>query len=581
MRTAFTILLFFTLCQICQAQELKMELDRIHPTILNDSHGDSIRKHFSFSIHNKSGRLFKEKSLTMLAFFSNKLAVNHEYALQKIPQLKLIRIPKTSEASFKPLDSYSGAYAIPILDSTGIMITVNGINRQNVSQYEFRILEDDKKVVLNWRKPRLFAKAYMMTKNADSTKIDDSTAYLGRFKGKYGKALTFEVRDINYPDSVNISMTAYWVKWKPKVVGVFTFSQLPNFLTIFKQQWKRMSYGETAKDWSADTTLLKLKKNFRHDENNLIFYLDDIVLSKNIIEYRLLKGSDTGKWMVNDFDFNLVWLKNLSPGKYELQIRYSVQRMNICKYTFTIKAAWYQTILAKLGLTMLGVLAIGFVILLWRSRKQAQKLKAQGTQKQIVQTELKSIRSQFNPHFVFNALSSIQGLITKNDADNASKYLIEFSTLMRESLKATNNEFVSISSEIKILGNYLNLEKLRFGFKYQLNITHEIDTNAIEIPSLFLQPLVENAVKHGISSLQENGQLLVSFEKKDNDMLVQVVDNGKGFNEKEMASGFGLQLTKERIKLLNQTLSGQEIIFSVTRMNDKTQVTIHFKNWLI
>jgi two-component system LytT family sensor kinase len=581
MRTAFTVLLLFFLCQICKAQKLEMELDVIHPTILNDSHGDSIRKYLSFTMHNRSGRLFKEKNLTMLAFFSNKLAVNHEYALQKIPQLKLIRGPITSEASFKPLNSYSGAYAIPILDSSGIIITVNGINSQNVGQYEFRVLEDNKKIVLPWRKPTLFTNAYMMTKNADSTKIDDSTAYLGRFKGRYGTSLTFEVRDINYPDSINISMTAYWVKWKPKVVGVFTFSQLPDFLTIFKQQWKRMSFGETAEDWSADTTLLKLKKNFSHDENNLIFYLDDIVLSKNIIEYRLLKGNDTTKWTVNDFDFNLVWLKNLSPGKYELQIRYSVQRMNVCKYVFTIQAAWYQTLWAKIGLTVLGLLAIGFVILLWRSRKQAEKLKAQGTQKQLVQTELKSIRSQFNPHFVFNALSSIQGLITKNDPDNASKYLIEFSTLMRESLKATNNEFVSISSEIKILQNYLNLEKLRFGFSYEIEVFDEIDANAIEIPSLFLQPLVENAVKHGISSFHENGRLMVSFEKKDNDMVVQVRDNGKGFNEKEQADGFGLQLTKERIKLLNQTLNDQEIKFSVTRMNEKTQVTIHFKNWLI
>jgi len=558
-----------------------MELDRIHPAILNDSHGDSIRKYFSFTFYSHDAKMTRQKNLMMMAFFSNKLAVNHDYVLSKIPELKLFRSPKPLEIISQPLNSYSGAYAIPIFDSTGIIITVNGINRQNAQQYQFRVLEDNKKIVLPWTTPRLFAKAYMMTKIADSTKIDDSTAYLGRFKGKYGKSLTFQVRDISNPDSINISMTAYWVKWKPKVVGVFTFSQLPDFLTIFKQQWKRMSYGETAEDWSADTTLLKLKKNFRHEENNLIFYLDDIVISKNIIEYRLAKGNDTTKWMVNDFDFNLVWLKNLSPGKYELQIRYSVQRMNVCKYTFTIQAAWYQTLWAKTGLIVLVLLAVGFVILLWRSRKQAEKLKAQDTQKQLVQTELKSIRSQFNPHFVFNALSSIQGLITKSDSDNASKYLIEFSNLMRESLKATNNEFVSISSEIKILENYLNLEKLRFGFSYRIKVLGQIDTNAVEIPSLFLQPLVENAVKHGISSLQENGKLLVSFEKEDNNMVIQVSDNGKGFKEKVNANGFGLQLTKERIKLLNQTLNAQEIKFSIARMNDKTQVTIHFKNWLI
>jgi LytS/YehU family sensor histidine kinase len=294
-----------------------------------------------------------------------------------------------------------------------------------------------------------------------------------------------------------------------------------------------------------------------------------------------VNGKDSTGWTVNDFDFNLVWLKNLSPGHYQLKIRYSVQRNNICTYAFTVTAAWYQTVWAKVALSILVVFAVGFVLLLWRSRKQAAKLKEESTLKQLVQTELRSIRSQFNPHFVFNALSSIQGLITKNDSQNASKYLIEFSNLMRDSLKASDKEFVNIFTEIKILENYLALEKLRFGFDYQIKVSREIDASAIEMPALFLQPLVENAVKHGISALQENGQLIVLFEKLDNDMVVTVNDNGKGFNPNDNANGFGLQLTKERIKLLNQTLNGQHIEFLVKRTDNVTQVIIHFKNWLI
>jgi len=576
------IFLFFLFIQtLCLAQRLEMDLESINPVILHDSHGDSIRKYFSYTFHSQEYRMFKEKNLMMMAFFSNKLAVNYDHVISKIPQLELYRKPKYHEVISRPVNGYSGAYAVPIFDSTGIILTVNGINPQNAGQYQFRVLEDNQKVLLPWTKPKLFTKAYMMTKIADSTKIDEVAAYLGQFKGDYGKTLTFQVRSIALPDSVNTSISAYWVKWKPRVVGVFTFSQLPDFLTIFKEQWRDVRIGELAKDWSKDSTLLKLRKNFLHNENNLIFYLDDIIKSRNIIEYRLLKGNDTAKWTVNDFDFNLVWLKNLSPGKYELQTRYSVQRWNICKYSFMIQAAWYQTLWAKTGLTLLGILAVGFVVLLWRSGKQAERLKAQNIQKQLVQTELKSIRSQFNPHFVFNALSSIQGLITKNDAENASRYLIEFSNLMRDSLKASNSEFVSIYSEIRILENYLKLEKLRFGFNYQITAGKEIDINAIEIPSLFLQPLVENAVKHGISSLQEKGRLIVSFEKVENDMIVKVTDNGKSFNPDEESAGFGLQLTKERIKLLNQTLNEQQISFSANRADEKTQIAIHFKDWLI
>jgi LytS/YehU family sensor histidine kinase len=152
---------------------------------------------------------------------------------------------------------------------------------------------------------------------------------------------------------------------------------------------------------------------------------------------------------------------------------------------------------------------------------------------------------------------------------------------MRDSLKASDKEFVNIFTEIKILENYLALEKLRFGFDYHIKVSREIDASAIEMPALFLQPLVENAVKHGISALQENGQLIVLFEKLDNDMVVTVNDNGKGFNPNDNANGFGLQLTKERIKLLNQTLNGQHIEFLVKRTDNVTQVIIHFKNWLI
>ncbi|SFH11435.1 sensor histidine kinase [Pedobacter insulae] len=579
MRRTITFAIFYFSIAFCYAQKLEMTLDKVNPIIESDQHGDSIRKYFSHTFYSRNGKFYKQNNLLISAFFSNKLAVNYYHVLEKIPQLKSYSNQK-SETYMQANNSYAGIYAVPIFDSTGIIITVNGINAENTQKYQFRVLENNKKVVLPWTTPKLFTKAYIMTKIADSTKRDEVTAYLGQFKGDYGKALTFEVRQTDNPDSIKVSLTAYWVKWQPKVIGVFTFSQLPDFLSIFKKQWNDQRENGKSVDWSKDSTLLKLNKDFRHNENNLIFYLDDIIKSKNIIEYNLVKGSDSTGWKVNDFDFNLVWLKNLSPGKYELLIRYSVQRMHICKYPFTIYPAWYQTLWAKTGLSILGLLAVGFLILLWRSRKQAEKLKAQGTLRQVVQTELKSIRSQFNPHFVFNALSSIQGLITKKDSENASKYLLEFSNLMRESLKATHNEFVSISSEIRILENYLNLEKLRFGFSYQIAVSREIDTNAIEIPSLFLQPLVENAVKHGISSLQEQGRLTVSFEKVGNDMLVQVMDNGEGFNQKE-SNGFGLQLTKERIKLLNQTLNDQQIEFATRRVEDKTQITIHFKNWLI
>ncbi len=458
------ILSLFLFSNIGFSQRLEMQLDSINSIIKNDSHGDSIRKYFSITT---SGQFYKKDSLLIVAFYSNKLAVNYFHALEKIPELKMNQNP--SDSYLYMVNSYPGKYAIPIFDSSGIIITVNGINEENVHEYEFRVLEDSTKIVLPWTNIKLFCDPFWMTKIANPEKTDAVTAYLGQFIDEFGKALTFQVRKKDQPDFIQASLSAFWVKWQPRVVGVFTFTQLPDFLSIFKKQW--VSSGNIQnEDWSIDSTLLQLKHAFHSNENSLIFYLDDIINSRNIIEYNLVKGNDSTGWNPNDFDFNIIWFNYLLPGNYQLKIRYSVQRQNICVYQFKIEFAWYQTFWFKLGLIILGLLIISFILLLLRSRSQSRKIKLQDIQKQMVQTELRSIRSQFNPHFVFNALNSIQGLMTKNDPENASKYLIQFSELMRDSLKAGNNEFISIAKEIKMLENYLNLEKLRFGFKYQIEV---------------------------------------------------------------------------------------------------------------
>lgn len=577
MRHFCLLLSLFFLSVFCQAQTRGINLDAVHPVLKHDSHGDSIRKYFTSTNYTKG-----KTDLLISALYSHKLEVDYKELIKRVPQLKAYENQQTGVQEVA-LNSTGGRDAIPIFDTSGIIVTVNGINAQNANEYEFRVLENKKKVVVDWRMPKLFVPVYWMTNIADPAKTDSVTAYLGHFKAGYDTALTFEVRKKSHPDHISISLSAYWVKWKPTVVGVFTFAELPDFLSVFNKQWGiQMLRNNYNNNWKSESKkLLKLKNEFKHDDNNLIFYLDDIISSKNVTEYNLVHGRDSTGWKSNDFDFNLVWLKNLAPGNYQLKIRYAMQPEQVFNYPFTVRAAWYQTLLAKIGLSILILLAIGFVVLLWRSRKQAEKLNTQRSQKQLVQTELKSIRSQFNPHFVFNALSSIQGLITKNESTSASKYLLEFSNLMRDSLKASTKEFVSIRSEIKILENYLKLEQLRFGFNYRIETSELIDFNAVEIPSLFLQPLLENAVKHGISSLQETGWLYLTFEKIANDMVVNVKDNGKGFEENSESVGFGLPLTKERIKLLNQTLNEQHITFSVSRANELTHVTIHFKNWLL
>jgi two-component system, LytTR family, sensor kinase len=158
--------------------------------------------------------------------------------------------------------------------------------------------------------------------------------------------------------------------------------------------------------------------------------------------------------------------------------------------------------------------------------------------------------------------------------------LTAFSTLLRESLQNGEKEYVPLSIELKTLETYIKLENLRFPFVFSLDIDKNLDTNALEIPYLLLQPLVENAIKHGVSSLYEKGILKLHIYKKDSHLIVEISDNGKGFKMDKEKKGYGLKLTKERIRLLNQANPEQPVTPSIVSNDAGTKVQLVFKNWL-
>ena len=221
-------------------------------------------------------------------------------------------------------------------------------------------------------------------------------------------------------------------------------------------------------------------------------------------------------------------------------------------------------------------LIILVIILLSQKRKnniEAEKLKH-------IQTELQVIRSQLNPHFIFNSLNSIQSLINKQDIVAANNYLSEFSVLLRNTITDIELEQLPLVKEVKILETYLNLEQLRFNFDYQITIEDEINIYETEIPSLLLQPLLENAVKHGLSDQKGTGELLLSFNRIDSNMIVVVSDNGKGFDATMTTEGFGLKLVFKRIQLLNNILKNSEIKYSINSdQSTLTEITLTFINW--
>ena len=180
----------------------------------------------------------------------------------------------------------------------------------------------------------------------------------------------------------------------------------------------------------------------------------------------------------------------------------------------------------------------------------------------IGELKLTALRSVMNPHFIFNALNSIQFFIAQNDRKNAISYLSTFSKLIRGVLNNSVNNKIRLSEELELLQYYVNLELVRFDNKFDfiLTVDEKLDTESVEIPSLLIQPYVENAIIHGLYNKSDRGALKISVNKETEDMILfEIEDDGIGraaateLKKKNFPShkSMGIALTEDRLRLIN------------------------------
>lgn len=185
------------------------------------------------------------------------------------------------------------------------------------------------------------------------------------------------------------------------------------------------------------------------------------------------------------------------------------------------------------------------------------------TNQQKLELEQKQLLAQINPHFIFNCLNSIQQFVVQNDTMNANKYLADFALLMRQTLDNSKDGNISLRREIEYLENYLSFEHMRFEdkFTYSVRFAPDINIDTIEIPSMIIQPFVENAIRHGLINLEtRTGILSISFYKKENFLYCEVDDNGIGMEEAKRLKGqtfikyqsHGMELTQQRLALVSK-----------------------------
>lgn len=313
-----------------------------------------------------------------------------------------------------------------------------------------------------------------------------------------------------------------------------------------------------------------------HAINNKSFqYRSKIVLGLEGISYESLGKLDYRyrlKGLHDDWRFtdqNQLSYDVLPPGQYEFEA-YSINRFGQesgypASVAFTVIAPWWRTNLAYAlyFLALLALLAGAFLLI--RSTSRLKERNRTKHIQQLQQLELNALRSQMNPHFIFNTLNAVQKYILENDKEASYRYLTRFSKLIRGFLENSRQTSISLKDELDLLRSYIEMEALRFQnrFTYQIEIDPTLDTSAVFIPSMLIQPYVENAIWHGIQHKSSHGYVKLSVrDEGGNVLLCRVQDNGIGrkkAEEIELAAGsrhqsVGMTITQQRLELINQRL---------------------------
>ncbi|MEO8933413.1 MAG: histidine kinase [Xanthomarina sp.] len=294
---------------------------------------------------------------------------------------------------------------------------------------------------------------------------------------------------------------------------------------------------------------------FNYQKNNLInFEVSSIDFSENnkdLAFYYKLEPihKEWIKTTTNNFNFN-----NLQPEKYTLFIdSHGIKK----QLSFSIKPLWWQKIWFKTVVVLLSFSLVALISRHFVQQSQFKKNQKIFEDNRLSELQLKALRSQMNPHFVFNSLSAIQYYMGENNFETSELYLVKFSKLIRQFFELSKENEIRLATEVSLLENYLDIEKLRF--KEKLNFVIHVDANLdvknTKIPTMLLQPIVENAVNHGIFNKIENGLVNLNFIYIDNQTFkVEIIDDGVGFvntSKRPNKTVKSSNVLKDRLHFLN------------------------------
>ncbi len=316
-------------------------------------------------------------------------------------------------------------------------------------------------------------------------------------------------------------------------------------------------------DISSDGQSIEMENEIflAHDHTNLRFHLSSISLKsrgKYHYEYQL-SGLDDN-WISIPAQNPFIQFSSIPPGNYELKIK-AVNESGVVSttisYSISVEFPFWQKwwFYVLIGISASLLVALIFIIRIRYIRKRGE------IKNKMLLSQLTALKSQMNPHFMFNSLNSIQHLIVKKDIQQSNLYISKFGKLMRLVLDSSGKDKISLQEEIEILELYLELEKLRFGeeFTYLIHFENHINTYQVMISPMILQPFVENAIKHGLLHKQGMKELKILFSG-DEELICTITDNGIGRKKSaeiktrqgDIHQSFATEATGKQIELLSE-----------------------------
>jgi two-component sensor histidine kinase len=371
--------------------------------------------------------------------------------------------------------------------------------------------------------------------------------------GAFGMYLTFVVYKESFenmysttPEQLEIATKKYYYSFFITFICAILITHLLRF-GLKKMDWLKYSFNNLLLIFLFSSILVGF---FLYYVSNTAEEKLNVSLDKHRKELKLEVAKkiekDAGLDVTNYYTGNT---KDLSAHQQEL---IGTIKKNTA-WSKNIKGEWVYKQRSNLGAVYQTIILVGLWLLIYfiwhyverNRRDQMDRFKLENMVKEL---ELKTIKAHINPHFIFNSLNSIRALVDENPT-RARGAITELSNLLRSSMVAEKTETVSLEKEMRIVEDYLALEKIRFEDRLKVEYIIDEDTLDQEVPPMMVQTLVENAIKHGISKLIDGGTIKIYSDFVNSHYELKVENTGK-LSEKINKDGFGLQGTQDRLKLL-------------------------------